>query len=281
MEKDLLKISSNYDIFLLDLYGVIWDGKSIIHKAAEKMAHLRNNGKKVIILSNFDQRAYFVEKRYQPYGLIKGVHYDEIVSSGEVAHSICSQDSLTLKYSSIGAAAFTAFEGSKYVYTNDHKEADFVYTGLVRIRGESNAWQEQRDIDAFKEELEYIYSLGKRLYCLNPDLKAHSENYDYMILCPGSFAAYYEKLGGKVDYVGKPYRLVYDFALRDVTDYSRVLMVGDTLETDILGGMNAGIDTALVRTGVSYEDMLRSPSFGLQAYAYHKGIIPTYTIDHI
>jgi len=55
--------------------------------------------------------------------------------------------------------------------------------------------------------------------------------------------------------IGKPSAAGFEIALRELeVPAQRVVMFGDRLETDILGGRNAGIDTALVLTGVSTQE---------------------------
>ena len=69
----------------------------------------------------------------------------------------------------------------------------------------------------------------------------------------GEIAALYERLGGKVTFVGKPYMAMYDFTRRQTPGYetARILAIGDSVEHDIGGGNNAGFSTALVLTGLS------------------------------
>jgi HAD superfamily hydrolase (TIGR01459 family) len=68
---------------------------------------------------------------------------------------------------------------------------------------------------------------------------------------PGAIAAVYEKLGGKVQWIGKPYRLIYDHALKIIGRPRRTLCIGDSAEHDVAGGRGAGLSTLLVKTGVS------------------------------
>ncbi|MBU0595256.1 HAD hydrolase-like protein [Candidatus Bipolaricaulota bacterium] len=52
--------------------------------------------------------------------------------------------------------------------------------------------------------------------------------------------------------IGKPSPIAYRLALRDLpVEARRVVMIGDRLETDVAGGIAAGIDTALVLSGIS------------------------------
>ena len=62
----------------------------------------------------------------------------------------------------------------------------------------------------------------------------------------------YEKLGGAVEWFGKPHPAIYEAALRRLGDIerNRILAIGDSPAHDILGGMRAGLATALVKTGV-------------------------------
>ncbi len=63
-------------------------------------------------------------------------------------------------------------------------------------------------------------------------------------------------------YAGKPYPGLYDTAIAALgMPPDRVLAVGDRLDTDILGGINAGCKTALVLTGVSQRADLASLSY--------------------
>lgn len=57
--------------------------------------------------------------------------------------------------------------------------------------------------------------------------------------------------------IGKPSKAGFEMALRELDPSARrVVMIGDRLETDILGGRNAGLDTALVLTGVSTREKI-------------------------
>ena len=59
-------------------------------------------------------------------------------------------------------------------------------------------------------------------------------------------------MGGRVKYFGKPYTDIYEKAMRKVriSNKNKILAVGDSLRTDILGANNFQIDSALVLTGV-------------------------------
>jgi len=95
----------------------------------------------------------------------------------------------------------------------------------------------------------------------------------------GSLADMVEKIIGKMFIrFGKPdaqmFLLAYERALLDINRLKRneILMVGDTLFTDIIGGNKFGLDTVLVLSGNTLPDMamIRISS---------SGIIPTYICE--
>jgi ribonucleotide monophosphatase NagD (HAD superfamily) len=69
---------------------------------------------------------------------------------------------------------------------------------------------------------------------------------------PGAFARLFESLGGEVHYIGKPHAPIFAAALAALGQppTSRVLVIGDSLDHDILGGNRAGMATALIASGV-------------------------------
>lgn len=70
-------------------------------------------------------------------------------------------------------------------------------------------------------------------------------------------------------FIGKPESIIMEQALKVLgTDKNETLMVGDNYDTDILAGMNAGLDTLLVHTGVTTKKLLSG---------YDR--MPDYTVD--
>ncbi|HWO94922.1 MAG TPA: TIGR01457 family HAD-type hydrolase [Bacillus sp. (in: firmicutes)] len=72
-------------------------------------------------------------------------------------------------------------------------------------------------------------------------------------------------------FIGKPESIIMEQALRVLgVPKEETLMVGDNYDTDIMAGMNAGLDTLLVHTGVTTKELLEG---------YEKK--PTYTVDSL
>ena len=84
------------------------------------------------------------------------------------------------------------------------------------------------------------------MICTNPDLIVDRE--ETRELCAGSVAKEFELIGGKVDYFGKPYSLVYSQSAE--IKNKNVLCIGDNLNTDIRGANNQKFDSLLILNGV-------------------------------
>jgi 4-nitrophenyl phosphatase len=70
-------------------------------------------------------------------------------------------------------------------------------------------------------------------------------------------------------FIGKPESIIMEQALKVLgTNKEETLMVGDNYDTDILAGINAGLDTLLVHTGVTTKELLKGYE-----------VKPTYTVD--
>ena len=88
------------------------------------------------------------------------------------------------------------------------------------------------------------------MICVNPDLEIiRGKNKE---ICAGALALEYKRMDGKVKYFGKPYTDIYEKTMKKVRIRSKnkILAVGDSLRTDILGANNFRIDSALVLTGI-------------------------------
>jgi NagD protein len=101
---------------------------------------------------------------------------------------------------------------------------------------------------------------GARFIATNPDVSGPSEA--GTVPGCGAMAALIEKASGKAPlYVGKPNPLMMRSALNYLDVHSEdTVMVGDRMETDIVAGVESGMRTILVLTGVTRrEDIDRFP----------------------
>ena len=278
MNRNILDLEDKYKVFVLDLYGVIWKGTEFFPRALEHMVTLRKDGKKIILLSNYPCLSATVEKMWEAKGMVKGYHYDSLMTSGQAAHNLMLKENKPVRYWLIGWHPLDIFEGTPYVRAKSPQGADIIFAGEP-LNHNNGKWSEQGNIGRYAAALDKLLSLKKPMLCVNPDQLSHSNQVGGMAVRAGALADYYEENGGTVRYIGKPDPYLFEEALADETvDRSEIAMVGDMLETDILGGQNAGIDTILTSCGVSYERMLKAGETDLTRFAEKTGIIPTHYV---
>ncbi len=123
-------------------------------------------------------------------------------------------------------------------------------------------------------------SLGCKMVCANPDLLVH--RLGRVEMCAGAIAERFAALGGDVRWHGKPHAPVYESCLEGLApvDRERVLVVGDSLRTDIGGANAAGLESLLVAAGIHRDEMCGAgdaPDAGkIAAVVARAGIAPTH-----
>jgi len=129
-------------------------------------------------------------------------------------------------------------------FTLSESEADFVVVGETRSYNFEMIQRAAR-----------LVRKGARFVATNPDVAGPEGRPS----C-GAFAAPIERITGRQPfYVGKPSSFMMRAALRHLQVHSEdAWMVGDNMDTDIIAGVQAGLTTALVLSGVSQiEDLTR------------------------
>lgn len=291
---NILEISPLFDAFLLDAYGVFWGGNSygVLPGSKETMEQLITHGKIVGILSNSTQLAANELEKLRKHGLIEGQHFHFLITSGEICRNIFLQNNLPFttpnkKYALSGQAHpkftshFALFEGSPFTETADLGEADFIYTSIPHIDG-----KDQTDLEVFRPQIKQLAKTKLLMVCGNPDRYAHEGMPIQAVVRQGSIAAMYEEEGGKVFYIGKPYTLAYQAAMQNFNRWNiihpeKVLMVGDTPETDIRGARDFRMKSALVsHTGIM-ADRIEKHGFERAMTLVPPNALPDFMIERL
>jgi HAD superfamily hydrolase (TIGR01459 family) len=243
-------LCDSYTGYLIDQWGVLHDGTRPYEGVLEALAELKSRKKQLILLSNSGKRVDDNIKRLQNVGIDTSL-FNHIITSGELAW-LGLKERKTPTFEGLGDKCYliaragdeALMDGLGLTLVDNPVDATFIFvTGVdAPPKGRSVA------------DLEPILRVGvhKRLkmVCANPDLQAligvntHAG--------PGAIAKRYEEFGGIVKYIGKPFPAIFKHGqslLKDVLP-STTLVVGDSLPQDIMGGLNCGLDTCLVATGV-------------------------------
>ncbi len=239
--ENLDSIADDVDVFLLDAFGVLNIGETAIEGVPERVAGLQRRGKRVLVVSNAAGFPHAnLIKKYAGLGY-EFASEDIITSRKTVLHALREESPREwglMATESLGRedietldVTYLAEDPSPY----DAAEA-FLLLG-------SAAWTEER-----QALLEASIARNPRpVYVGNPDIVAPRET--GFSTEPGSYAhRLADRTGVMPRFFGKPFQNIFDLAFKQLgpQDPERVVMVGDSLHTDILGAQTAGVKSALI-----------------------------------
>ena len=293
--KGIRDIVDRYDVFLLDMWGLLHDGSVTYPGVLDTVQELRRAGKELIILSNSSKRKENSIKSLQRLGFDPLHDFSEIITSGEVSyqlltHALPDSSSVSLAPTPWDTLEKVWDKETKHVFCFGSGEGDEEYfercgwklssldhadlivaRGTLTIKDGTTVIHKIKDgeeiyLQAYQDHLKTAAARKLPMLIANPDKVRPDKDRSPM---PGTIGSDYEKalretaaagcdhdlIGHLIKGVGKPFRDVYEIALRG-KDRSRACMVGDALETDVTGGSAAGIDTIwVVMDGVHNSDV--------------------------
>ena len=245
----------NFDLFLLDMDGVIYIDNKPVPGSVQFINHLYAKNKKIVFLTNNPARSEAeYAKKLKKIGI--KVKTDQIITSTK---NICHYLENNIR---------EIHRKSAYVIGSRHFKSSIRKTGINIVRSESNFKSDyvimggHRDFN-FNEifnATQFIRN-GAKLIATNRDSYYPSE----LGLSPGTGALLSSievSSGKKALIVGKPEKYVFQLSLKlaGIKKKSRAIIIGDNLQTDILGGINFGICTVLTLSGVTGRKELKQSS---------------------
>jgi HAD superfamily hydrolase (TIGR01459 family) len=233
----LKSILVNYDIFYIDLWGVIHNGVTLHKNAIDTLEEITKADKEYILLTNAPRPNKTVRSFLEKMGMNEEIR-EKVYSSGEAALSYLKKNYSNKKFYHVGPSRdfdlFIEFQNNKGKNIND--SSYLLCTGLLEGYDE--------DLNYYKEL--FKGHLDKKMICTNPDLIVDRGN--KRELCAGSVALVFEKMGGEVIYFGKPFPEVYNQSIDNKN--KKVLSIGDNLNTDIKGANLLGFDSLIISNGI-------------------------------
>jgi NagD protein len=229
------------DSWLMDMDGVLVREESAIPGAPEFVARLRERGTPFLVLTN--------NSIYTPRDLAARLRQSGIeVGEGDIWTSALATARF-LQDQRPGGSAFVVGEAGLTTalhdagYTLTERTPDYVVLGETRSYSFERITRAIRLIDA-----------GARFIATNPD--ATGPSLDGALPATGAVAALISRATGvEPYYVGKPNPLMMRSALNAIDAHSETTaMVGDRMDTDIVSGIEAGLETILVLTGSTSRD---------------------------
>lgn len=240
-------------LIICDLWGVMHDGIHAHTEAAVAIDGARDAGVRSVFLSNAPRPRYHVRNQLIQMGMPERLT-DFIVTSGGLARdAVRSRFDGAALYHLGPAEDHNTLEGLPVDLVRTPEDADVILaTGLAYL-----------DVDRHRPLLAGAAEKKTPFLCANPDRVVHVGPKLY--LCAGTIADIYEAMDGPVEWFGKPtagalFSCLDEVGLAGSHDKKSIVMIGDSLQTDIAGANAAGFDSLFIAGGIhrkEWPDMLR------------------------
>lgn len=233
--------------YIIDMDGVLVHGERPIPGAGDFIKRLKDGGHKFLILTN--------NSRYTPSDLQHRLNSIGIMVDSKNLYSSAMATASFVQSQKPNGSAFVLGGTGLYQaltevgYTLADYNPDYV------ILGETDSFSYDRIIRATQ-----LIAAGVPFIATNPDPAGPAES--GIIPGCGAVASLLEKATGYTPYyVGKPNPLIMRLALRYLGEHSEnAVMVGDNMNTDMKVGLESGLETILVLSGVTSREMIgKSP----------------------
>ncbi|WP_053367592.1 TIGR01457 family HAD-type hydrolase [Bacillus sp. FJAT-27245] len=245
-----------YKGYMIDLDGTMYRGTERIEAASDFIKRLQTNGIPYLFVTNNSTRT--------PAQVAEKLSRFDIPATTEQVFT-----------SSLATASFIAGEkqgASVYMIGEEGLRHALREKGLVPGAEHADYVVVGLDTALTYEKLAVACLAvrnGARFLSTNSDLAVPTER--GMLPANGAItAAITASTGVQPTFIGKPESIIMEQALKVLgTNKEETIMVGDYYDTDILAGMNAGLDTLLVHTGVTSRERLanydRKPTYSVDS----------------
>ncbi|WP_445620403.1 HAD-IIA family hydrolase [Kushneria sp. Sum13] len=232
------KVERDVDCWLTDMDGVLIHENKAIPGAAELINQWRDKNKPFLVLTN--------NSTYTPRDLSARLARSGIDVPEDRLWTSALATAAFLKDQSPGGSAFVIGEAG---LTTAMHEAGFIMTDAdpdYVVLGETRTYS----FEAITRAIRLING-GARFIATNPDVTSPSA--EGVLPATGAVAALITSATKRDPYVvGKPNPMMFRSALNKVGAHSmRTGMIGDRMDTDVVAGIEAGLHTVLVLTGIA------------------------------
>ena len=273
------EIAQNYDVVFFDAYGVLKNSSGVIPGVLDVLHKLRSRDCDFFVITNDASRspadlarAY----RHHEYGNL--IPAERNISSGMLAGEFLKAKVKTGRVAYLGKQSSVHYieaAGLEAVPVSRAADDDGSIRALALLDDEGFDW-----LSDINRAINLLRHRNIPVIVANTD-RAYPVNSRDVAVAVGSLANMMQEIIRK-DFIrfGKPDSLMFSYALaraqeaRPQLEKSRILMVGDTLGTDILGANKFGIDTVLVLSGNTQPERA-------ELMIESSGIIPDYVCDSI
>ncbi len=244
-------LAPNYNAILSDVWGVVHDGVAAHPAAVDALVRFRETGGRAVLITNAPRAAAPIIEMLDRLNVPRAA-YDAVVSSGDVTR-----------------AMLAPYRGRVIHHVGPPTADDSLYDGFDITRGSAEDAEAVvvTDLDddddtpeMYRDRMKLWLRRGLPLICANPDRVV--EHGGRIIYCGGALADLYEAQGGRIRMAGKPYRAIYDEALKlaeaaagHPLERSKILAIGDSVRTDAIGAATAGLDLLFITGSIHAEEL--------------------------
>ena len=283
-------LSRDFDVILLDAFGVLNRGKEAIAGAPERVALLKKAQRPLLVVSNnASQSPKSLEKRFHAMGF--EISTEEIISSGmAVRPFVASSQFRNLPYYLVGTVdsalayapeperlmvnPFPEWRETMKPATDTEEQINPQTAKYILLCSNRDYYGgvQQQQVESLLTEATLPVLLA------NPDLVAPNAPDGLEAVAGYTAAEWVERFHCEVMGIGKPFPTIFSLARQRFPHVApeRFLMVGDTLDTDILGGAVQGFRTCLTLSGVYEEE-----ADNLEALCNARAIRPDFVVQSI
>ena len=230
----------NKTAFISDMDGVVYHGNNLLPGAADFVRLLEERNLKYLFLTNSSERTprELADKLARLGVQVSPEHF---YTSALATADFLSRQKPGCSVFAIGEAGLTNALYEKGITMNDINP-DYV------VVGESRSYS----IERLEKAVQLVLN-GAKLIGTNPDLTGPTEK--GIVPATGALISPIELATGKKAYfIGKPNPFMMRRAVKYLNAMSReTVIIGDRMDTDIIAGVEAEVDTVLVLSGVTSE----------------------------
>ena len=252
--------------FICDMDGVIYHGNKLLPGVREFVDWLYKEKKHFLFLTNSSERS---PKELQQKLWRMGLDVDEshFYTSAQATAKFISSQAPGCSAFVIGGAGLIMALHDEGITMND-VDPDYV------VIGEGNSYNYESIVKAVR-----LVLAGAKLIGTNSDLTGPSED-GILPACRAMIAPIEMATGQSAYFIGKPNPLIMRTGLRILGVHSEdAVMIGDRMDTDVVTGIETGLDTVLVLSGVTDPDEIKRFPYRPKHILSGVGDIPTLSDD--
>ena len=253
----------NKKLIIFDMDGTIYLGKNLIDGTLDAFNYLKEHNINYIFFTNNSSHDLdFYYKKVSDFGI-----------ECDLKHNFYSSTEVTISYLKDMGVKNIYVVGNKCLKDKLAKHFNYIdrYNPNKKIDAVIAGFSTELVYDELKGACLYLQTLDIPFIATNGDWRCPIEDGLYIPDCGGMCEWIYRCTGKKATVMGKPNPEIIDYLAKEFNvSKDQILVVGDRLYTDILVGVNAGVDSLCVLSGESSLEDVKN-------YEYQ----PTYILDSI